>query len=162
MDADQQSPAQPIESTQPAQPEQQMQPEPAQPVQPEQRASYRETFVEQQPAYRTSAILGAILWLIVFGVFIYETDWNYITNWVFAGTIVTFLFFVGDKLFATARGSRVPSGVLWGMSLLGGVIGAWLGMIILRHKFDYKSFWTVQVVATIIWGALLIWYFFIR
>ena len=160
MDADQQSPAQPVELSQPAQPQQEIQP--AQQVPPEKQASYREAFVEQQPAYRTSSILAAIVWLILFGVFIYETDWRYVTNWLFAATITTFLFFLGDKLFATARGSRVPSGVLWGMSLLGGVAGAWLGMIVLRHKFDHKSFWAVQIVATIIWGALLIWIFFIR
>jgi uncharacterized membrane protein YsdA (DUF1294 family) len=153
MDADQQSPAQPVEQEPPAQSQQ---------FQPEQRASYRETLAEQQPAYRTSSILAAVLWLILFGVFLYETDWKYLTCWLFAGTITTFFFFLGDKLFATARGSRVPSGVLWGMSLLGGVAGAWLGMIILRHKFSHKAFWAVQIVATIIWGALLIWIFFIR
>jgi uncharacterized membrane protein YsdA (DUF1294 family) len=154
MDADQQSPAQPVEQTQPDQPPQQLQ--------PEQKASYRETLVEQQPAYRTSSIIAAVPWLILFGVFIYETDWKYLTCWLFAGTITTFFFFLGDKLFATARGSRVPSGVLWGMSLIGGVVGAWLGMVILRHKFSQRSFWAVQIVASILWGALLIWIFFIR
>jgi uncharacterized membrane protein YsdA (DUF1294 family) len=115
-----------------------------------------------QPAYRTSSIIAAVPWLILFGIFVYETDWKYFTCWVLAGTIMTFAFYVFDKVFAKTGGSRVPAGVLWGMALLGGFVGGWLGMVILRHKFSQRSFWAVQIVASIIWIAFAVWIFFIR
>ncbi|MFL5759197.1 MAG: DUF1294 domain-containing protein [Thermomicrobiales bacterium] len=116
----------------------------------------------RKPASRTSAIIAIIPWLILFGVSVVETDWKYFTSWLLAGTIMTFAFYVFDKVFAKTGSSRVPEGILWGMGLFGGVIGGWLGMIVLRHKFAHRSFWAVQILASIIWIAIGVWIFFIR
>jgi uncharacterized membrane protein YsdA (DUF1294 family) len=113
-------------------------------------------------AYRTSAIIAAIPWLALFGFIIYETDWHYLIDWIIAGTAVTFVFFVADKLFSQTGGSRVPERTLLGMILLGGMIGGWAGMSIFRHKTLHRSFWAVLIIASIIWIAVGVWFFILR
>ena len=113
-------------------------------------------------AYRTSAIIAVIPWLILFGLVIYQTDWPYLTDWILAGTVTTFVFFLADKVFAKTGGSRIPAGILLGMSLLGGVIGGWAGMLLFRHKISHRMFWAVLSVAAVIWIAAGSWYFLIR
>jgi uncharacterized membrane protein YsdA (DUF1294 family) len=136
---------------------------PPQPVQPARVDSAQpQPRFQPRPAYRTSAIIAAIPWLVIFGVIIYQTDWPYLTDWIIAGSITTFVFFVGDKVFAKTGGSRVPEGTLLGMILLGGVIGGWAGMLIFRHKISHRSFWAVLILASIIWIAAGVWFFVVR
>jgi uncharacterized membrane protein YsdA (DUF1294 family) len=136
---------------------------PPQPVQPAREDSAQpKTRFTPRPAYRTSVIIAAIPWLVLFGIMIYQTDWPYLTDWIIAGSITTFFFFVGDKVFAKTGGSRIPEGTLLGMSLLGGVIGGWAGMLIFRHKIAHRLFWAVLTLASIIWIALGVWYFILR
>jgi uncharacterized membrane protein YsdA (DUF1294 family) len=135
---------------------------PPQSVQPARPDAARPARFKSRPAYQTSAIIAAIPWLILFAIIIYQTDWPYLTDWLIAGSITTFLFFVADKVFAKTGGSRVPSGTLMGMARVGGVIGGWLGLLILRHKIAHKSFWAVLILASIIWIAASVWVFILR
>jgi uncharacterized membrane protein YsdA (DUF1294 family) len=136
---------------------------PSQPVQPARADAVQpQPRFKPHPAYRTSAIIAAIPWLILFGVIIYQTNWPYLTDWLIAGTITTFLFFLGDKVFAKTGGSRVPEVTLFGMILLGGVIGGWAGMLIFRHKSTHRSFWAVLIFASIIWIIVGVWFFLLR
>jgi uncharacterized membrane protein YsdA (DUF1294 family) len=48
----------------------------------------------------------------------------------------------------------VPERVLQVLVLLGGVLGGWAGMLLVRHKTRHPMFWAVQWAATMLWGAL--------
>ena len=67
-------------------------------------------------------------------------------SFVIAVNAFAFLIFGFDKLQAVRRGFRVPEMVLWGISLIGGSIGALLGMNIFRHKTRKTSFQFVLVI----------------
>jgi uncharacterized membrane protein YsdA (DUF1294 family) len=135
---------------------------PSQSVQPTRPDAAQPARFKSRPAYQTSAFIAAIPWLVIFGIIVYQTDWPYLTDWLIAGSITTFVFFAADKIFAKTGGSRVPEGTLMGMVLLGGVIGGWLGMLIFRHKTAHKRFWAVHILASVIWIAAGVWYFILR
>ncbi len=60
-----------------------------------------------------------------------------------------------DKLAAPRGGRRVRERTLWLLCLAGGVGGAWLVFFGMRHKTQHRSFWVVQVAATVLWVAIL-------
>ena len=41
------------------------------------------------------------------------------------------------------------------LSLIGGALGGWAGMLIWRHKTNHASFWIAQVTGTIVIAAAL-------
>jgi uncharacterized membrane protein YsdA (DUF1294 family) len=67
----------------------------------------------------------------------------------------TFLVYGYDKLQAKRSGRRVPETALLLLSLIGGALGGWAGMLILRHKTAHTSFWVAQVAGTLVIGAAL-------
>ena len=71
--------------------------------------------------------------------------------------LITFLVFGYDKLQAIRKGRRVPEQTLLLLSLAGGALGGWAGMLVWRHKINHPSYWICQVVGTIaIVAALLL------
>ena len=54
--------------------------------------------------------------------------------------ILTFFIYGIDKLKAKKSKWRVPENTLIGMAIIGGSIGAWLGMKIWHHKTLHKKF----------------------
>ena len=54
--------------------------------------------------------------------------------------ILTFFIYGIDKLKAKKSKWRVPESTLMGMAIIGGSIGAWLGMKIWHHKTLHKKF----------------------
>ena len=54
--------------------------------------------------------------------------------------IVTFFLYGVDKFKAKHAGWRIPETVLLGFAMIGGSIGAWLGMIVWHHKTLHKKF----------------------
>jgi uncharacterized membrane protein YsdA (DUF1294 family) len=105
---------------------------------------------------RAAAVPAAIIWGAVTLLVYVVTDWPFYLDWLIGGTVATFALFAYDKRQAGVGGRRVPEIVLQGLSLLGGVVGGWLGMLVLRHKTRHTSFWVVQWIATAI-HALLAW-----
>jgi uncharacterized membrane protein YsdA (DUF1294 family) len=103
---------------------------------------------------RTAAIAAAILWGGLVLALVVLTGWSLYLDWLIAGTATTLLAFAIDKTQARRSGRRIPELVLQVLSLAGGVIGGWLGMIWLRHKTLHRSFWAVQWVATVLHLAL--------
>ena len=61
------------------------------------------------------------------------------------------------KRQAQHDGWRVPEWVLHGLALIGGVIGAWAGRAVFRHKTQKPVFTVVLVVASILWGVIAAW-----
>jgi uncharacterized membrane protein YsdA (DUF1294 family) len=64
-------------------------------------------------------------------------------------SLISFGLFGFDKMKAVKRQRRISESTLLAAALLGGTIGALLGMILFRHKISKKSFLfkTVFVIA---------------
>ena len=43
------------------------------------------------------------------------------------------------------------------IGLVGGVIGAWAGRLVFRHKTQKPVFTIVLVIAGLLWGAIAVW-----
>jgi uncharacterized membrane protein YsdA (DUF1294 family) len=77
--------------------------------------------------------------------------------WLVAINVATFAAYAWDKAAAKRPGARrTRERTLWVLNLLGGVAGAWLGMLVLRHKTRHRTFWTVQVACSVLWGAIVL------
>ncbi|NJN80994.1 MAG: DUF1294 domain-containing protein [Caldilineaceae bacterium] len=64
---------------------------------------------------------------------------------------MTFIFFGYDKTQAKRGKWRVPELVLHALSLVGGFVGAGLGMVVFRHKIRKPIFWIVVAVSAALW-----------
>ena len=71
----------------------------------------------------------------------------------------TFLLMLVDKLKAKKNRWRIPERTLFGSALLGGSIGALLGMYTFRHKTKHLSFTLGMPAILIAQVALAIWIF---
>ncbi len=75
--------------------------------------------------------------------------------------VATFLTYGLDKWKAKRSKWRIREAALLMLAVLGGSIGAWLGMKVWHHKTQHKKF-KVGIPAIIIVQAIIIWYFFFR
>lgn len=57
-----------------------------------------------------------------------------------ATSLVSFLLYGADKLFAKQHKRRIPEATLLLFTFLGGSLGAALAMVVFRHKIAKKSF----------------------
>ncbi|WP_342543289.1 DUF1294 domain-containing protein [Paenisporosarcina sp. FSL H8-0542] len=72
-------------------------------------------------------------------------------------SIVSFFTMGHDKTAAQAHKRRVPERTLWNLAILGGGVGAYLGMILYRHKTKHMSFRIGFTLLAILQVALIIW-----
>ncbi len=97
-----------------------------------------------------TTILGLALWMLNTPAWLaYLSSINF----------VCFGFYGWDKWRAIKQKSRTPEGTLHALALAGGVIGAWMGQKVFRHKTIKRSFqwifWSIavlQLLAIIAWG----------
>ncbi|MBQ6037078.1 MAG: DUF1294 domain-containing protein [Bacteroidaceae bacterium] len=75
--------------------------------------------------------------------------------------VATFLTYGLDKWKAKRSKWRIREAALLMLAVLGGSIGAWLGMIVWHHKTQHKKF-KYGIPAIILVQAIIIWYFFFR
>ncbi|MBP5337999.1 MAG: DUF1294 domain-containing protein [Prevotella sp.] len=75
--------------------------------------------------------------------------------------VVTFFIYGVDKWKAKKSKWRIREAALLGLAVLGGSIGAWLGMKVWHHKTQHKKF-KYGVPAIIIVQLVLIAYFLYR
>lgn len=75
--------------------------------------------------------------------------------------VATFLTYGLDKWKAKRSKWRIREAALLMLAVLGGSIGAWLGMKVLHHKTQHKKF-KYGIPAIIIVQVIIIWYFFFR
>jgi uncharacterized membrane protein YsdA (DUF1294 family) len=94
--------------------------------------------------------------LILFLVIYLPTRWMWYWPWLIATSIVTFVFYGFDKMQAKNNGARVPEVNLHVLSLIGGVLGGWLGRRIFRHKTLHTAFLAVLIIASIVHGVIII------
>ncbi len=76
--------------------------------------------------------------------------------WLLALSVITALAYAYDKIAAPRGGRRIRERTLWALCLAGGVGGAWLVFLGLRHKTLHRSFWIVQSVATVLWVLVVV------
>lgn len=74
-----------------------------------------------------------------------------------AVNVVTFFLYGIDKWKAKRSKWRIPEATLLGMAVIGGSIGAWLGMRVWRHKTMHKKFQFGIPVIILLQIALIIW-----
>ncbi len=79
-----------------------------------------------------------------------------IATWLLAVNVLTFLAYWRDKRAARRGGRRTPERTLFAMNIVGGFVGGWLGMLVLRHKTLHASFKVVQALATVLWVTALV------
>ena len=75
--------------------------------------------------------------------------------------ILTFLIYGIDKRKAQKGKWRIPENTLIWLAVVGGSIGALLGMYLLRHKTKHRKF-TLGVPAILIIQAALAYFFLLR
>ena len=77
-------------------------------------------------------------------------------------SLVAFVLYGADKRKAKKRRWRIPESVLLGVGLLGGCLGALLGMKCFRHKTRHFYFWVVHFFALLAHGAAFYYFFFLK
>jgi uncharacterized membrane protein YsdA (DUF1294 family) len=111
-----------------------------------------------KPVYFYSIVsfgMAIILCLVLtFGL-----NWDALLCWLLAITAVTFLTYGYDKSIAGSKRTRVPEAVLLALTLLGGTIGAILGMLVFRHKTAKRSFQVKLGLVIVVQVLLIIAYY---
>ena len=90
-----------------------------------------------------------------------QINWIHITLiYLAAMNVVTFFLYGIDKLKAKHSKWRVSEAVLIWMAVLGGSVGAWLGMKAWHHKTQHKKFkYGLPIILILqIAAAVGIWY----
>jgi uncharacterized membrane protein YsdA (DUF1294 family) len=106
-----------------------------------------------RPAIVGSLVCGLALFLVCWLLL----HWSPLLAWLAGWTPVAFAVYGIDKRDAGRGDWRVPEIWLHGLALIGGVIGAWAGRLVFRHKTRKPIFLVVLIIASVIWGAIGIW-----
>jgi uncharacterized membrane protein YsdA (DUF1294 family) len=70
--------------------------------------------------------------------------------WLFAASVLTFIFYGLDKRKAASDAWRIPERTLHLLSLVGGFAGGWAGRTVFRHKTQKPIFLIILIAATLI------------
>jgi len=103
------------------------------------------------------ALAGSLLTGIGVFVLLWWLGLSPLLAWVAGWSVPAFAMYGIDKRQAQTGGWRVPEAVLHGLALVGGVIGAWAGRQVFRHKTQKPVFLVVLVTASVLWGAIAAW-----
>jgi len=108
------------------------------------------------PRNRPALIGSAIAGVIAFGL-LWWLGLSPTIAWVAGWTVPAFAMYGIDKRQAERGGWRVPEVLLHGLALIGGVIGAWAGRAVFRHKTQKPVFTVVLIAASILWAVIIAW-----
>ena len=115
---------------------------------------------------RYTLFLGSIAIVVVAVLYPYlysRTDWNPYAIWIAAFSTATFLTYGLDKGLSVVGGIRAPERLLHLLVALGGFPGGWLGMLLFRHKSNFRkhpSIWAMLLLSTLGHAALTYYWFF--
>ena len=70
--------------------------------------------------------------------------------------LVTFIDYGIDKGKAKRGAWRISEAALLTLSIFGGSVGGILAMLIFRHKTKHWYFWAVNIIACVVYVALLV------
>ena len=85
------------------------------------------------------------------------TTEQFILIYLVAINVVTFFMYGIDKWKAKRSKWRISEATLLGMAVIGGSIGAWLGMRVWHHKTMHKKFQLGIPLIIVAQIALVIW-----
>ena len=83
--------------------------------------------------------------------------WLILIAYLFIVNIVSFIIYGADKFYATSKHRRVPEKKLLLLALLGGSLGAIIGMNFFRHKTRKNSF-LIWFIIIFLCQLTLLWY----
>ena len=66
---------------------------------------------------------------------------------------------LADKYKAMKKVWRIPEATLLGLAAIGGSLGAWLGMVLFRHKTRHPKFAVGIPLLLLLHIAVLLWVF---
>lgn len=81
----------------------------------------------------------------------------YLPLWLCIMSLLAFVLFAQDKFRARHGRWRVPEASLWAVAVLGGGVGAFLGMWLLRHKTKKGFFHIGLPLLAVLQIALAVW-----
>ncbi len=108
--------------------------------------------------YQKYIALAVLLLGVLFLLGKFYFAWPYWLLWILSINLVTFFFFLVDKLSAGYKDSRIPNMILQLLIIGGGVIGGWMGVLLLRHKSQKLSYYFILIITTIVYGWLVIYF----
>lgn len=77
--------------------------------------------------------------------------------WYFGtASVFSFILFGIDKLNATKERIRVPEVSFHFLSLIGGVVGVMLGIIVFRHKLNQRTFLMIQFGIFLLYAIIVL------
>jgi uncharacterized membrane protein YsdA (DUF1294 family) len=101
-------------------------------------------------ALTARVVIGAVIaGALVAGALVAATGLSVLVAYVVGFGLITFLTYGYDKLRAVRHGRRIPEAALLLLTVLGGAVGGWAGMLVWRHKINHAIFWAAQVVGTL-------------
>jgi uncharacterized membrane protein YsdA (DUF1294 family) len=109
------------------------------------------------PRNRPALIAGIAVGVGAFALLWLWAGWSPLLAWLIGWSVPAFALYGIDKRQARSGGWRIPEVLLHGVALIGGVVGAWAGRLVFRHKTQKPVFLAVLIVATILWGAIAVW-----
>ena len=88
------------------------------------------------------------------------TKWGFLWLWLLIINAAAFLAYGLDKLLAKLKARhekvpRLPERNLLLLAIVGGGIGAWLGMEVFRHKTQHRSFRVIVPLITCLWLVIV-------
>ena len=110
---------------------------------------------------RTRAVHGVVAAVAVVGLFLLlqaTTTWTWYYSWPIAASVVAFVYYGIDKGLAKANTARVPEVVLHLLALIGGFAGALIGLLLFRHKSNFRAhplFVPIIIVGGALWGYII-------
>jgi uncharacterized membrane protein YsdA (DUF1294 family) len=89
-----------------------------------------------------------------------STDWRWYFNWLIAASAVTLVYYGIDKALSKTNATRVPEVILHVLALAGGFVGALLGMLVFRHKSNFRAhplFLPTIIAGGAVWIYVIYW-----
>ena len=102
--------------------------------------------------------LAALAFVALYLVLQFTTSWAWYWCQVISASVVAFVFYAADKGLAKANTKRVPEIVLHLLALIGGFAGALLGMLVFRHKSNFRAhplFLPIILISAGLWGFII-------
>ena len=102
------------------------------------------------------AVIPALVAGVVVGVaLVLAAGFSVLVGYVLGIGLSTFIVYSYDKRQSIRNGRRVPERALLLLSVIGGALGGWAGMLVWRHKTQHAIFWVAQVIGTVVIAAAL-------
>ena len=105
--------------------------------------------------YRHYGIIALILFIVTYSISIFYIQSFLYPLWVANWSGVTLLLFGYDKLQSQSGSPRIPEKILYLLIILGGFLGAILGMSLFKHKKRKAAFWIMTGLSVLFHGYIL-------